>query len=138
METSLSVEEIGDPLPMAPYNIKQINLADGKVKTLKTIGKTGERLVTLSLGFMADGKTPYYVAEKTISALNGTQESVLFESTKDYIYAAYYVSNDTLYFSLGSDNPTSIYFYKNSDKKLTQLLKETKVLRIIGINSNQQ
>lgn len=138
IETGLSVEEIGDPFPMAPYNIKQINLDDGKVKTLKTIGKTGERLVTLSLGFMADGKTPYYVAEKTITALNNTRETVLFESTKDYIYAAYYASNDMLYFSLGSDNPTLIYSYKNSDKKLTQLLKDTRVLRIIGINSDQQ
>lgn len=137
VETKLTTAEVG-PVPAGPYTIKQLTLSDGKSQTLATIGKANAPIVNLNLGYMADGKTPYYVADKTITSLNGTKATTLFESTKDNVYEAYYVSADTIYFSLSlaADNPDLIYRYKTADKTLTQLLKDIKPLSVIGVTSN--
>jgi hypothetical protein len=134
-EATLVESEVGN-VPSSPYTIKQFDLSGSSSKTLATVDTNDEQVPNFAVNFLAQSSTPYYIAGKKVTSLGGNEPITLFESTQDDVYEVYYANQDVTYFSLGQGNPTTTWVYKNSDKSLTQLLKEVEVLGILGITSN--
>ncbi|HUP26434.1 MAG TPA: hypothetical protein VM124_02175 [Candidatus Limnocylindrales bacterium] len=141
LDPALDVEGIGGMYQGPPYTLITVDLSSGKETTLTTFGKKGTRKPDGSLntssatfGYMADGKTPYYVIDNQIYKVNSTSPSLLFEATKP-IMEAYYVSDDMVYVTTGVYNNFVLDKFVIPTKTLTTILNGDDKTRIFGVTA---
>lgn len=122
----------------APYSLIAVDIARGQEKTLATFGEKQTNpntdAVYSSIGYMADGKTPYYVLDKRIFMVKSGAPSLLFESPSA-IYGEYFVSANDLVIAIGPYNNFNVIDYLLRDQKNNQVLSGDDKTTILGITT---
>ncbi len=121
-----------------PYSLISVDIASGEEKTLATFGEKQTNPNTDaaygSVGYMADGKTPYYVLDKRIFMVKSGGPSLLFESPSA-IYGEYFVSANDLVMAIGPYNNFNVIDYLLKDQKNNQVLSGDDKTTILGVTT---
>lgn len=126
--------ESGFPESVSPYKLRSYDLTTNKSKEVQTFGEANKHL-NVKFSYTKEG-APYYSYEKNIFGINSDgKPTTLYTSTKS-IYDIYYVSQDSIYLSLGTYDEFSVNKFTVEDQKSTNLIDGKQTTTIIGITND--
>lgn len=104
---------------VAPYKVNLLDLKSDETKTIATIGTAGEKNPNgtakyrdIKVGFLAGSVIPYYVDDKTLYTVSGSEPNAFYES-EAVIQLVPFVSEKTII--IGAGDSTSEYTLTNFD-----------------------
>lgn len=130
VESKLDPSDEGIPGPIAPHELKQIDLNSGNSKTISTENTSHFN----NFGYLADGETPYYSVGKQVFSFKDEKSTTLYESTQD-ILGILYVSDATVIVANGNFEDFTLLSYDIAGKKSTNILKGDNNTTILGVTT---
>lgn len=126
-----------------PYQIELMDVASGEKTLLTSIGQADEenpngteKTYTILTGFLAGTNDPYYTSDKQLYTVTGSEPSLVYESSKQNIVVAPYVSKDTLIIGIGDNNGEYVLSnYNVQNDELTNIYNGDANTTLLGVTT---